>query len=241
MSTANEQVILARRPEGLPELRDFALEPTPEPAGEGLLCDVLYISLDPYLRGRLSGRHISGPIAPGEPMSSELVLRAREDAGEFRSGDLLRAFGPWQRRVRLPVADLTLIPEDVDPPSLALGILGMPGLTAYAGVERLLQPRRGEVLVVSAAAGPVGASVGQLARARDARTVGIAGSEAKCAWLLEHAGFDAAINYRTRPLREAWTQPARRASTCTSTTSAATCCKRSWRGWPSTPGSPSAD
>lgn len=203
MNSANQRVILARRPDGLPAPEDFALQRAGEPRSDGLLCETLYISLDPYLRGRLSGRHISGPIAPGEPMSSEMVLRAREDGNGFHAGDLVRAFGPWQRRVRLPVAALNPIPGNFEPPSLALGVLGMPGLTAYAGIERLLQPAQDEVLVVSAAAGPVGATVGQLAKTRGARTVGIAGSEAKCAWLLEQAGFDTAINYKTTPLGEA--------------------------------------
>ena len=203
MNSINEQVVLLRRPEGLPIPEDFAVESVGEPHGEGLLCEALYISLDPYLRGRLSGRHISGPITPGEPMSSEMVLRACEAGNGIREGDLVRAFSPWRHRVRLPVAALNPVPGDLDPPSLALGVLGMPGLTAYAGVERLLQPGRDEVLVVSAAAGPVGATVGQLARSRGSRAVGIAGSEAKCAWLLKQAGFDTAINYKTTPLRDA--------------------------------------
>ncbi len=199
----NLRVILLRPPRGQPRPDDFAVEPVAEPGGEGLLCETLYISLDPYLRGRLSGRHISGPIAPGEPMSSELVLGVREDKNDFRSGDLVRAFGPWQQRMRLPAAALTTLSKEIDPPSLAVGVLGMPGLTAYAGIERLLRPAAGDVVVVSAAAGPVGATVGQLAKARGARTVGIAGSAAKCAWLREQAGFDTAINYKTGPLREA--------------------------------------
>ena len=203
MAGANEQVVLAERPQGVPVPGDFDVRRIDEPGGEGLLCETLHISLDPYLRARLSGRHISGPIAPGEPMSSEMVLRACEAGDGVREGDLLRAFGPWQRRVRLPAGALTPIPQGIDPPSLALGVLGMPGLTAYAGIERLLQPAKGDVLVVSAAAGPVGATVGQLAKARGARTVGIAGSEAKCAWLLGEAGFDAAINYKATPLRDA--------------------------------------
>lgn len=199
----NQQVTVARRPEGLPRPEDFALEPAAEPEGPGVLCEALFISLDPYLRGRLSGRHISGPIAIGETMTSELVLRVAEDGPGCRAGNLVRAFGPWQRRARLPADALKPVPAGIDPPSLVLGALGMPGLTAYAGVTRLLQPESGQTAVVSAAAGPVGATVGQLCKAAGARVVGIAGSREKCAWLQDQAGFDAAIDRRQQPLGEA--------------------------------------
>lgn len=203
MQATNQQVVLAHCPEGLPDVEHFALRPAPSLDGPGLLCTTLYISLDPYLRGRLSGRHLSGPIAPGEAMSSELVLRVAENAQGYRKGELVRAFGPWRQQMRLPVKALTRLPQDLQPPSLALGVLGMPGLTAYAGVTRLLRPKAGETLVVSAAAGPVGATVGQLCRVAGARTVGIAGSPEKCAWLTQEAGFAAALNYKAEPLREA--------------------------------------
>ena len=199
----NQQVTVRRRPEGLPQPEDFALRPAAEPEGPGVLCEVLFISLDPYLRGRLSGRHISGPIAVGEVMTSELALRVAESRNGFRPGDLVRAFGPWQPRVRLPAKALKPMPADANPPSLALGALGMPGLTAYAGVTRLLQPQSGQTAVVSAAAGPVGATVGQLCKMAGAQVVGIAGSPEKCAWLKNQAGFDAAIDRRRQPLREA--------------------------------------
>ena len=200
---SNQRVVVARRPEGRPAPADFAVQPAAQPDGEGVLCEVLFISLDPYLRGRLSGRHISGPIAVGEAMSSELVLRVAEDRGGFRAGSRVRAFGPWQRFVRLPADALTPVPDSVAPASLALGVLGMPGLTAYAGVTRLLQPQPGQTAVVSAAAGPVGATVGQLCKAAGAKVVGIAGGGEKCAWLLDQAGFDAAIDRHRQPLREA--------------------------------------
>ena len=203
MHTPNQQVVLARRPQGLPRPEDFALRLAGPLDGDGVLCRTLFISLDPYLRGRLSGRHLSGPIAVDEVMNSELVLQVAQDARDHRKGDLVRAFGPWQHQVRLPAATLTRLPQDLDPPSLALGVLGMPGLTAYAGVTRLLRPNADETLVVSAAAGPVGATVGQLCRAAGARAVGIAGSQEKCAWLKQEAGFAAAINYKQEPLREA--------------------------------------
>ncbi len=203
MTDANTRVVVARPPRGPPALSDFALQPAPPTDGPGVLCEVLYVSVDPYLRGRLSGRHIASPIAAGESMSSELVLRIVEDAGSFRTGDLVRAFGPWQLRVRLGAEQLAPIPDGIDPPSLALGVLGMPGLTAYAGVTRLLRPQPGQTILVSAASGPVGATVGQLCKAAGARVVGVVGSPEKCRWLHDEAGFDVAIDRRRQSLRQA--------------------------------------
>ena len=199
----NARVVVLRSPEGTPALSDFAVETAPIPDGPGVLADVLYISVDPYLRMRLSGRHITAPIGAGDPMSSELIVRIAEDAGTFRVGDLARAFGPWQGSVRLPPKELVPVPVGIDPPSLALGVLGMPGLTAYAGVTRLLRPKAGQTVLVSAASGPVGATVGQLCRAAGARVVGVVGSPQKCRWLREEAGFDVAIDRRRQPVREA--------------------------------------
>lgn len=196
----NRCVIVARSPRGLPSADDFALRAAP-PAGAGVPADVLYVSVDPYLRGRLSGRHVTGPLLPGDPMDSELLVRTARDSGAGPAGTLARAFGPWQERVHLPEAALVPIPDDVAPRSLALGVLGMPGLTAYAGVNRILRPSPGETVVVSAAAGPVGATVGQLCKAAGARVIGIASGDEKRDWLLGEAGFDGCID-RLRSLRE---------------------------------------
>ena len=192
-SRGNRCVVVARRPRGVPTVDDFELRPAP-PADAGVAADVLYVSVDPYLRGRLSGRHVTGPIAPGDPMDSELVVRTAQDSAVGPAGTLARAFGPWQDRVHLPEAALVPVAADLAPPSLALGVVGMPGLTAYAGVQRILQPLPGETAVVSAAAGPVGATVGQLCRAAGARVIGIAGSTEKRGWLVDEAGFDGCID-----------------------------------------------
>lgn len=197
----NPCVTVARCPEGSPVPDDFALQPAQQPES-GVAVEVLYLSIDPYLRGRLSGRHVTGAIAPGQPMESELIVRTVEDSGVGPAGTLARAFGPWQSRVSLPERALNAIPNGLDPPSLALGVLGMPGLTAYAGMERILQPVPGQTLVVSAAAGPVGATVGQLGKAAGARVIGIVGSPEKAGWLREAAGFDGCID-RHAPLGEA--------------------------------------
>ena len=197
---SNPCVIVARCPEGNPVPEDFALRPAPA-SESGVAAEVLYLSIDPYLRGRLSGRHVTGAIAPGEPMESELIVRTVENSAAGPTGTLARAFGPWQARVRLPEQALAPIAEGLDPPSLALGVLGMPGLTAYAGVQRILKPASGQTLVVSAAAGPVGATVGQLCKAAGARVIGIVGSAEKGDWLRKAAGFDGCID-RHAPLGE---------------------------------------
>ena len=199
----NARVIVKQTPRGVPMPGDFAIDPRAEVGERGVLCRTRYISLDPYLRGRLSGRHLSGPILPGDAMSSELILEVIESAQGFSAGEMVRAHGPWQHRVRLDADTMQRVPGDVRPASLFLGVLGMPGLTAYAGVQRILQPSAGETLVVSAAAGPVGATVAQLARIAGARVIGIAGSEKKCRWLMDTAKLDGVINYREQDVREA--------------------------------------
>ena len=199
----NERVVLRRQPTGVPTVDDFALEATSEPQAGGVPCETLYISVDPYLRARLSGRHLSGAIAPGDAMSSELVLRVAAAGEGFEGGELVRGMGPWQRRCRLAAEDLTPISPLIEAPSMALGVRGMPGLTAFAGIERLLRPKPGETLLVSAASGPVGATVGQLGRLAGARVIGVAGTDEKCRWLTQRARFDAAINYRRETLRPA--------------------------------------
>ncbi|MEO1575604.1 MAG: NADP-dependent oxidoreductase, partial [Pseudomonadota bacterium] len=182
------------------ELREAAAG-APE-AGQ-LLCESLFLTLDPYLRGKISGRHISGAIMPGDLMAGEVVSRVVESRADgFAPGDIVAAFSGWQTRPVINAGDARQVDLDGLPLSLALGVLGMPGLTAYAGLLRLGEPQPGDRVLVSAAAGPVGSTVGQIARIKGAHAIGIAGSDAKCAWLREEAGFADCINYKTEDVRD---------------------------------------
>jgi NADPH-dependent curcumin reductase len=197
---------LRRRPAGVPEPDDIELVEAPEPTladGEVLVAPET-ISLDPYIRLRMAGRHLVGNLTPGDPISSEMVGRVVESrSAGFRPGDIVAGFSPWTDLAALPAEELRHIDFGALPASLALGVLGMPGLTAYAGVTRCLEIGADDVLVVSAAAGPVGATVGQLAKARGARVIGIAGGPEKARWVTDAAGFDACIDYRAEDVSDA--------------------------------------
>ncbi|TXS91994.1 NADP-dependent oxidoreductase [Parahaliea maris] len=198
-ATENLQVKLARFPDGEPTPDDFevAAGPVPECGAGQVLCETLFLSLDPYMRSQIAGRHISGTIAPGDVMLGETVARVVQcDSGAFQVGDLVRCQGGWQQySVHSPEA-LHRLPANVVSPSYYLSVLGMPGLTAYSGLIWQAQPKAGDVVVVAAATGGVGAMVGQLAKLRGCRVVGIAGGETKCRYAVEQLGYDACIDRR---------------------------------------------
>ncbi|MDE0513574.1 MAG: NADP-dependent oxidoreductase [Gammaproteobacteria bacterium] len=201
----NTRVLLKRRSEGVPRVEDFELVSTPAgvPATGELLCETLYLSLDPYLRGRISGRHISGAINAGDLMGGEAVSRViGSTSDQFKQGDIIAAHSGWQSRPVVEADTARPLNPELGPLSTLLGILGMPGLTAYAGMTRLAELQAGNTVVVSAASGPVGSMVGQIARLHGCRVVGIAGTAEKCRWTIEQAGFDHCINYKTETLRD---------------------------------------
>jgi len=203
--TINQQILLRQQCDGEPSADDFELvEVAPPEAADGsMLCETLYLSLDPYLRGRISGRHLSGAIQPGELMGGEAISRVLESSHpDFKPGDLIAAHSGWQTCSVVAADQARKIDASVNPASLFLGILGMPGLTAYAGLRRLGEPAAGDVVVVSAASGAVGSMVGQIAKIKGCTVVGIAGSPEKCAWVTDIAGMDHCINYKTDDLRE---------------------------------------
>ncbi len=206
MTEKNIQIRLKNRPDNTPVTDDFEVFRDDMPvAGDGeILCRARYLSLDPYMRGQISGRHISGTIHPGEVMRGETVSEVITSGHpDFRTGDLVAHQGGWQTHSVARADDLVPVDSRITPPSLALGIMGMPGLTAYAGMTCLAELKKGDVVVVSAASGAVGSMVGQIARIMDCRVIGIAGGDDKCRWLVEEAGFAACINYKSQNLAEA--------------------------------------
>lgn len=203
--TSNTQILLRRQSRGHPQERDFELRVAPagRPDDGELRCETLYLSLDPYLRGRISGRHLSGAIPEGGLMTGEAISRVVESKSErFGPGDLVIAHSGWQSQPVISADAAREVNPDLGPLSTLLGILGMPGLTAYAGINRLAELKPDDAVVVSAASGPVGSMAGQLAKRRGCRVIGIAGTAEKCRWTVEQAGFDHCLNYKQTPLRD---------------------------------------
>lgn len=200
----NTRVLLRRQCEGLPTPEDFEVTTGDMPvAGDGqLLLETRFLSLDPYLRGKISGRHLSGAIQPGELMAGEAISRVlSSNDPDFAGGDIVAAHTGWQAYSAIDAGDVRRIDPELGPLSTFLGILGMPGLTAYAGLLRLGEPRDGDVVLVSAASGAVGSMVGQIATIKGCRAIGIAGKAEKCAWVKDVAGFENCVSYKTGDLR----------------------------------------
>jgi NADPH-dependent curcumin reductase len=196
----NRQVLLKNRPSGEPTLANFEIVEGEAPAvGEGdVLSRTLFLSLDPYMRGRMNERRsYAASVAVGAVMVGQTVGEVVESRAEgFAKGDVVLGFGGWQEYAVLPGKTLRKLDAKAAPLSYALGVLGMPGLTAYVGLLDLAQPKDGETVVVSAAAGAVGSVVGQIAKIKGCRAVGIAGGAAKCEFVVKELGFDSCIDHR---------------------------------------------
>ena len=204
-----ERITLARTPQGTPTEGDFALggAALPAPTEGQALVRVLALSLDPYLRSAMAGRHLSAGIRAGDLVPGEGLVQVLESRhARLAVGTQWVAQCGWCSHALLDaetIAQARPVGPEVQPPTLALGVLGMPGLTAWAGFKRLAEAKPGDTLVVSAASGPVGATVGQLARLSGCRVIGIAGGPEKCTWVTGQAGLDACIDYHAEDLREA--------------------------------------
>lgn len=203
---SNRRITLATRPQGLPEPEHFGLQtqPVPEPADGQVLLKTLYLSIDPYMRNLMDpiGPGYAPPVEIGAPMVGGTVSRVITSRNaQFREGDLVLANAGWQDYALSDGCDLLALGGAAQP-SQSLGGLGMPGFTAYLGLLDIGQPQPGETVVVAAATGAVGAIVGQIAKLKGARVVGIASGDDKCRHAVEELGFDACLDRREPGLAE---------------------------------------
>jgi NADPH-dependent curcumin reductase CurA len=200
----NTRIVLAARPVGRPAVSDFRVEhqPIPTPGPGQVLLAIRYLSLDPYMRGRMSAaKSYAAPVAVGDVMEGGTVAEVVESRhAAYRPGDLVLSYSGWQTHALSDGHDLLRLDDWPAPLSTALGVLGMPGFTAYAGLLNIGKPKTGETVVVAAASGAVGSAVGQIARLKGARAVGIAGGARKCAIVRDEFGFDAVVDHRSPTL-----------------------------------------
>jgi len=203
----NRRFVLASRPQGAPTAENFRLEEQEIPAAkEGqLVLRTLYLSLDPYMRGRMSDApSYAAPVQIDEVMTGGAVSQVvSSHHADFKAGDLVLGSTGWQSHAVVDAKEVKkLEAAALKHPSLALGVLGMPGFTAFMGLLDIGQPQAGETVVVAAATGPVGSLVGQIAKIKGAKVVGIAGGEEKCRYAVEHFGFDECLDHRAPQLAE---------------------------------------
>ena len=210
--TTSRQIVLASRPQGRPTLANFRLEQVPMPAlpPGGVLLRVLYLSLDPYMRGRMEDRKsYAKPVGVGEVMTGESVAEViASDHPGYAKGDIVTAHVGWRTHAASNGAGLRKLDPKLAPVTTGIGVLGMPGFTAYSGLTVIGKPKAGETVVVAAASGPVGSLVGQLAKMAGCRAVGIAGGAEKCRYVKGELGFDAAIDHHASDM------PAKLAASC---------------------------
>jgi NADPH-dependent curcumin reductase CurA len=196
----HRRVVLARRPPAEVAESDFRVEevPVPEPGPREVLVRVVYMSLDPYMRGRMrDAASYAAPIGIGEVMTGGTVGEVvKSNHPGFKVGDIVEDRLGWQEYAIGPGPAMRKVDATLAPISTANGVLGMPGMTAYLGLFDVGQPKAGETVVVSAASGAVGQIVGQLTKIAGCRAVGIAGGAKKCAFVKDTLGFDACVDYK---------------------------------------------
>jgi NADPH-dependent curcumin reductase len=203
-AAVNRQVLLKSRPDGAPGLDnfEFAQRPMPEPGDGEVLMRNRYLSLDPYMRGRMSAaKSYAKPVEIGDPMVGGTVgeIVASRNA-KFDAGDTVLGYGGWQDYAISSGVGLRKLDPAAAPVTAWLGVLGMPGMTAYAGLLEIGQPKPGETVAVAAASGAVGSVVGQIAKIMGCRAVGIAGGPDKCRYVVEELGFQACVDHRAADL-----------------------------------------
>lgn len=197
----NRKILLASRPKGMPDASNFDLVESniPEISEGEVLIRTLYLSVDPYMRGRMSdAKSYAKPYEVGEPFIGGMVGEIVESKNpKFLEGEYVEGRLEWAEYNVSDGSTIRKVNPELAPITTALHVLGMPGLTAYFGLMFIGQPKEGETVVVSGASGAVGTIVGQIAKLKGCRVVGIAGADDKCRFLSEELGFDAAINYKT--------------------------------------------
>jgi len=203
----NRQIRLKSRPQGKPSAEDFDIVDAPMPTIQDgdVLRRSIFLSLDPYMRGRMSDSpSYAAPVPVGGVMCGHTVSEVVESRNAaFSPGDIVAGYDGWQQFAASNGRDLRKLDPAAAPIQSAIGVLGMPGLTAFVGLVDIGQPKAGETVVVSAASGAVGSVVGQLAKVRGCRAVGVAGSEAKCRYVVDELGFDRCVNYKSGDLKSA--------------------------------------
>lgn len=204
--TVNRKLVLAQRPKGEPTKDTLKLveEAIPTAADNQMLLRTEYLSLDPYMRGRMSDApSYAAPVEIGDAMVGGTVAQVVTSNVEgFAPGDWVLSYNGWQDYALSDGTGVTNLGESPEHPSWALGILGMPGFTAWAGLIQIGAPKPGETIAVAAATGPVGATVGQIGKLLGCRVVGIAGGDEKCTYAVEELGFDACLNHKVDDFQE---------------------------------------
>ena len=204
-SAIRRSVVLKQRPDGAPRREDFEVrvDEVPQPGPGQVVTRTIWLSIDPYMRGRLREQQLyAQPVNPGDVMTGESVGEVVASAHpDFVPGDMVVGSRGWQTHSVSAGSQLVKLPRHGAPLSAYLGVLGMPGATAFRGITGICQPKKGETVVVSAASGAVGSVAGQLAKRAGARVVGIAGGAEKCLWVQDSLGFDDCVDHRSMDLR----------------------------------------
>lgn len=210
MSQQNRRIVLASRPVGAPTQDNFRIEQVdiPQPKEGEVLLKAIYLSLDPYMRGRMNdAESYAEPVALNEVMVGATVCRVEASKNDqFEEGEWVLAYTGWQDFGISNGEGLVKLGKAPTHPSYALGIMGMPGFTAYMGLLDIGQPKAGDTVVVAAATGPVGATVGQIAKLNGCKVVGVAGGEEKCRHAVEVLGFDVCLDHKADDFAQQLTQ-----------------------------------
>lgn len=205
-NTINRQITLNSRPIGAPKSSDFKLLETQiqKPQKGQVLLRTVFLSLDPYMRGRMSDvKSYAEPVNLGEVMVGGSICRVEQSLhSDFNEGDFVVSFGGWQDYSLSDGTGLLKLDKDMKHPSYGLGVMGMPGLTAYMGLLEIGKPKSGETVVVAGATGAVGSLVAQIAKIKGCKVIGVAGGNQKCKYAVESLGVDVCVDHKSETFAE---------------------------------------